>query len=114
MLILVLCATYRGYVFLGKLKQLLPDAQLLVVSFPEDPWEPAYLEKIRNLTFELGGEFIETKQVGSEKLRDLWRSRDIDLIFAVNWRYMIPPNIYRDARLGSFVFHDSLLPEYRG
>jgi methionyl-tRNA formyltransferase len=35
-------------------------------------------------------------------------------MYAVRWRYMIPPGVFLRATRGSYVFHDSLLPEYRG
>ena len=35
-------------------------------------------------------------------------------MFVVSWRYMIPSAVYHRASLGTFVFHDSLLPKYRG
>ena len=38
----------------------------------------------------------------------------IDVAFCVSWRYMIPPHIYNRPSRGTFVFHDSLLPKYRG
>jgi methionyl-tRNA formyltransferase len=38
----------------------------------------------------------------------------VDLLVAVGWRYLVPKEVYTKARLGAYVFHDSLLPEYRG
>lgn len=112
--IALLCATRRGYRFLERLIALVPEADLVVFSFPEDPWEPRFLEDIRALTQSAGGQFFETCHVGSPKWSEFWQTSTIDLMFAVSWRYMIPPRIYSRARLGAFVIHDSLLPEYRG
>lgn len=112
---ILLCATQRGYRFLQKLVSLLdPSTDLMVFSFPEEPWEPPFLNDIRNLTLSKRGQFFEAKQVGAERWNHFWETTDVDLMFAVSWRYMIPPRIYRRARLGAFVFHDSLLPQYRG
>jgi methionyl-tRNA formyltransferase len=44
----------------------------------------------------------------------VWANNPVDLMFAVSWRYIIPEKVYERARLGAYVFHDSLLPEYRG
>lgn len=114
MRIAILCATRRGYLFVEKLAALAPDSELLVFSFPEEPWEPCYLDDIRALTLAKGGQFFVTKQVGSERWQSFWETTPIDLLFAVSWRYLIPPRVYQRPCLGSFVFHDSLLPAYRG
>ena len=114
MRIVTFCATQRGYRFIRKLVELAPDSQLVVFSFPEDAYEPPFLDDIRNLTESVGGRFIETRQVGSKRWLQFWETTDVDLMFAVSWRYMIPATVYERARLGAFVFHDSLLPKYRG
>ncbi|MEZ4683737.1 MAG: formyltransferase family protein [Caldilineaceae bacterium] len=114
MRVAVLCATRRGYRFLQKLTELYPQCELVVFSFPEEPWEPRFLDDIRQLTECKGGCFYETRQVGSRRLQHFWASTEIDLMFAVSWRYLIPAKVYRQPRLGTFVFHDSLLPAYRG
>ncbi len=114
MRIALFCATQRGYRFLEKLHALLPEAELMVFSFREDPWEPPFLERIRQLTEACNGQFYESKQVGASRWDTLWNSTPVDLMFAVSWRYMIPAQVYERARLGAYVFHDSLLPAYRG
>jgi methionyl-tRNA formyltransferase len=112
MRIVLFCATRRGYRFLQKLAQLAPEAKFVVFSFKEDAWEPPFLEDIRELTGTIGGQFFETKQVGGIRWQTVWEQ--VDLMFAVNWRYIIPPEVFERAHSGAYVFHDSLLPEYRG
>jgi methionyl-tRNA formyltransferase len=114
MRIVLLCATRRGYLFLRKLSALLPQSDLVVFSFPEEQWEPLFLDDIRDLTLAYNGRFFEARQVGSQRWTKFWESMVVDLMFVVSWRYMIPSTVYRRPRLGTFVFHDSLLPEYRG
>lgn len=114
MRVVLFCATRRGYQFLQTLHRLLPDAELCVFSFREDAWEPPFLDDIQRLTLECGGQFYESKQVGAPRWEDFWSSTPVDLMFAVSWRYIIPAQVYQRARLGAYVFHDSLLPEYRG
>ncbi len=114
MRIVLFCATRRGYRFAEKLLQMQPDAEFIVFSFREDPWEPPFLDDIYRLTVQAGGQFYESKQVGAERWQELWASTPVDLMFSVSWRFMIPPAVYQQARLGAYVFHDSLLPEYRG
>jgi len=114
MRIALLCATRRGYLFLRRLIQCRPEAELAVFSFREEPWEPPFLDDIRALTEAHGGQFREAHQVGSQSLVSFWESTPLDLMLAASWRYLISPRIYRRPRRGTFVFHDSLLPEYRG
>lgn len=67
------------------------------------------------LTLAKGGCFFETRQVGHARAgNDFGVTTPIDLMFAVNWRYLIPASVYQKPRQGTFVFHDSLLPTYRG
>ena len=112
--LVLLCATRRGYLFLRKITELLPNANLFVFSFREEPWEPPFLHDIRDLTLSGGGRFLEAGGIGSEKWSQFWESTSIDLMFVVSWRYLIPTRVYNKSRLGTFVFHDSLLPKYRG
>ena len=112
--IALLCATHRGYLFLHKLSSLIPKADITVFSFRETEWEPPFFDKISGLVKEFGGEIIEVKNVGDRKLKAFWDSTDLDIMFAVSWRYLIPRAIFERPRLGTYVFHDSFLPEYRG
>jgi methionyl-tRNA formyltransferase len=99
--------------FLERVLALAKDAELTVVSFPEEAGEPPFLEDIRHLATSHGARFVQTRQVGNEQSAWLWETPP-DVLFAVSWRYMIPPEVYLRATRGSFVFHDSLLPAYRG
>ncbi len=114
MRIVLLCATRRGLLCLAKLAEMCPGSGLTVFSFREEPWEPPFLDNIRELTLANNSQFYEARQIGSLQWKSFWERTQVDLMLAVNWRYMIPPDIYRRPRLGTFIFHDSLLPEYRG
>ena len=111
--IALLCATRRGARVLERLVAIVPDAELSVVSFAEEPGEPPFLADIRGLSVLHGARFTETRQVGSSRHAALWEPAP-DLLIAVSWRYMVPPHVYERAKNGAFVFHDSLLPAYRG
>jgi len=108
-----MCNTKR-VVFFKKITNLVQDTDLLVFSFQEEPFEPLFEREIEEFTISHNGYFVEGKMVGSEKFENYWKSRPIDLLFAVNWRYLVPKRIYSLAKLGAYVFHDSLLPAYRG
>jgi methionyl-tRNA formyltransferase len=109
-----LCATARGLRVLNRLAELAPDAHLSVFSFREETWEPPFLDDIRARALELGAQFHEARQVGAERWKPVWDAAPVDLLLAVNWRYIVPQSVYSRARLGAYVFHDSLLPAYAG
>jgi len=106
MRVALFCATRRGLRCLRKVAELRPDCDLTVVSFREEPWEPPFMDDIRAVALERDGRFLEARKVEVFE--------PVDLILAVNWRYVIPPSVYHLARRGAYVLHDSLLPEYRG
>lgn len=113
MRIALFCATRRGLLFLRKLKELAPGAELVVFSFKEEPHEPPFLEEIRREAQAEGGAFNEVMRSSPGDVLPAL-AEGFDLLFAVSWRYLIPPVVYQRARIGSFALHDSLLPKYRG
>lgn len=112
--IVLLCATNRGYRFAQKLFHIGRGHWFTVLSFQETPWEPPFIAGIQSLTEAHGHRFIEARNVARPSLEEFWRETPFDLMFMVSWRYLVPAEVYSRARLGSFVFHDSLLPKYRG
>lgn len=114
MRIVLLCATHRGYRVLERLAALQPDADLIVFSFREEAHEPPYLDAIRALALNRGATFYEARQIGAAKWRAFWQTTPVDLMLVVSWRYLIPPEVYELPKQGTFVFHDALLPAYRG
>lgn len=113
MKVCLLCATRRGLRFLERFVDLAPAAELVVFSFREEPIEPPFLDAIRACTESAGGRFVEGKRVGQGRFAPVWEE-PFDLLFAVSWRHLVPPAVYQQARLGAYVFHDSLLPKNRG
>lgn len=113
MQITVLCATDRGYRALKCLRKMEPDADFLVVTFHETPHEPPYLETIRAFCEQMGCEFLVQRDVQSTPVRERITT-GTDLLFCFGWRYWVPKSVYGKAKLGAYVVHDSLLPEYRG
>ncbi len=109
--ILVLCATRRGVAFTRRLFALHPIAEYTVASFLPEAWEPDYLPELEAVVVEAGARLVLTKRIELEKI---YADGVIDLIFAVNWRYMVSREVWSRAALGAYVFHDSLLPRYRG
>jgi methionyl-tRNA formyltransferase len=112
--IVLCCATARGVAFLDRLAQLAPEAELTVVSFPEQAHEPRFLAELQARAAAAGAVLVEKRRLVLADLEAARGSSAFDLLFAVSWRYLVPPEVFRQARLGAFVLHDSLLPGYRG
>ena len=113
MRIALFCATRRGLLFLQKLRALAPAADLVVCSFREEAHEPPFLEEIRRATEGFGGRFFEVRRGSAAEVAEAL-ANGFDLLFAVSWRYLIPPAVYKWAAVGSYAMHDSMLPRYRG
>jgi methionyl-tRNA formyltransferase len=107
----LLCATRRGVAFAQRLLTLRPDAEVAVCTFPEEPWEPRYVDDLRILLQGPDRHFRVARQVAPA---DLFAGQPFDLLFAVSWRYILKPEVYGRAQRGAFVFHDSLLPKRCG
>ena len=112
--IVLLCATNRGHRIARLLFEIGQGHDFTVFSFRETAWEPPFLDDFRAVTLEHGHRFIEARNVARASLSSFWREQPVDLMLKVNWRYVVPAVIFQRARLGSYVFHDSLLPLYRG
>lgn len=111
--IVILCATDRGIQFAQHVFKIGAGHDFTVFSFPETPWEPKYFDDLRQLVDGHGHRFHQARNVAHPKWKAFW-SDPVDLLLMVSWRYLVPSSIYRRARLGAYVFHDSLLPKYRG
>jgi len=113
--ICLLVATKRGRRFLECVHDLIPSASLTVVTFRENEDEPAFFDDIKHFCEQVRAKVFVAKQVGLDKYQSFWDElMPIDAMFVVSWRYMIPQTVYSRPLRGTFVFHDSLLPSYRG
>ncbi len=112
--ITLLCATNRGITFLKKFLDIYQKCNLTVFCFREEPWEPPFMDDIREFTLSKNGQFFEARQFTNARWENYWASAEVDLMLAVNWRYILPKSVYQRPKLGTFIFHDSFLPEYRG
>src|SRR5262249_10887862 len=94
------CVGKKGYDFLASLcaRDHRPS---LVCAYPQPNDRSRSFERIRSLASEAGALFVESR---TPRIEQTGLS-----IFVVGWQYIIP-----DADLNLIVFHDSLLPRYRG
>jgi len=85
-----------------------------VFSFKETSWEPKYLSQIEEVAKNHKADFFETRNIADSKFDNIFRQFPPDIMFFVSWRYLVPAHIYNRSNIASIVFHDSLLPAYRG
>lgn len=48
------------------------------------------------------------------KLENFCTAIDYDFLISISWRYLIPPGVFRKARIGSINLHRGDLPKYAG
>lgn len=113
MRVVLLCATQRGRKVAERLLRIMRDAHVVLVTFREEPWEPPFFDDIRSLAAASNASFIEATRLDTPEAAVIW-NEPVDLLLAIGWRHLVPSTHYSSIRLGAFVFHDSLLPKYRG
>lgn len=112
--IVFLVAAERGLRCLNSALTHLTDSDTVTVfTFHETNWEPKYVNKIKLLSNKYKVRSFVTTKVHDEKYASYF-GENVDIIFVIGWRYMIPRSVYQKAKVGCFVFHDSYLPRYRG
>ncbi|HEX8922449.1 MAG TPA: methionyl-tRNA formyltransferase [Pyrinomonadaceae bacterium] len=110
----LLCAGEIGYRCLQRLIRLDQATLRAVFSYRVEPPQGEYLDQTRELCERAGVPFYETANVGHGQFENLWEALELDYIFAIKWRTMIPRHVIEAAREGLIIFHASLLPKYRG
>ena len=114
MKIVILVSAERGRRCLESLYECISNRDhITVFTFLETPWEPRYVESIKELAKKHKSGFYITSKVHDDKYTKIW-SNEVDVIFAIGWRYLIPRQVYKSARRGCYIFHDSYLPKNRG
>lgn len=84
-----------------------------VVSFEEKYVEKSYDKDIQILCAKVGATFYFWKNVKGSIMK-ICNEANISIAFAVGWRFLLPVEINLATEYGLVVFHDSLLPKYRG
>jgi len=114
--LVVLCATARGLSCLQKVFELRPHDSIWVGTFPESAEEPPFVDDIRQASLGRQAEthLIVSRRVDGKMWAPVWEEQKLDLMIVISWRYLIPRSVYEIPVHGTYVFHDSLLPTYRG
>lgn len=112
--VVLFVATARGLSFCKHFHAKYKDVNLTVVSFREDDNEPPFLNNIMEYCFYNGIVFFESKKMHVGDVAAYLEKCRPDVAFVVSWRYLMPDNIVTLFDRGVYVFHDSLLPRFRG
>lgn len=110
MRIVLFGAGNKGSQVLKKLIELKQDV-VGVFYLDEDAHETIWYDKIKDIADDCD---IPRFQHNNKHTKELIYNLHPDVIFAVGWRYKISKDIYSIPPKGTIVFHDSLLPKYRG
>lgn len=107
-------ATYKG---LTCLKDLLSAGNKekigFVCSFRETNVTEAYYEDIKRLCITEDIKYFDWPSI-KDNLVDTIKRTDVDMAIAISWKYMLPLAVNEVMKYSLFIFHDSLLPTYRG
>ena len=103
----------RGSAILNKLLEL--QQQVVgVFYFEEDPHEKIWYEKMQDVAVRRGISSFNHTTTSKWDLTQILRNLRPEIMFVVSWRYRIERAQYSIPPRGCVVFHDSLLPKYRG
>jgi len=107
-------ATEKGYSVLNHIIEKNEQKSIgLVVSFKETNVRESYYERIESLCKDFSIPFFAWSDITNE-LPDLISKHSITNIVAVSWRFLLPITLNSLLKDDIIVFHDSLLPKYRG
>ena len=111
--LLLFLATEKGYTVLQQAVKQNADSIGCVVSFPETNVIKSWHEDIFALCRQNGIRFCLWQDIKND-IEKFVRDGGFYTAVAVSWKYLIPLSINKYMNCGLIVFHDSLLPRYRG
>lgn len=112
--ILLFIATEKGYEVLEKLYKYDKKIIGLVSSFKEENVKEKFYYKIEEFCKEKQISFKEYNKEFRQNLEGILKAFNITEAVAISWRYFIPLKINKLLETKLIIFHDSLLPKYRG
>lgn len=113
MTICLMIATEKGYFVLRSIKEMFPNISLKVTTFNEINMQESYSEKIQeyckinDISFSMWGDYKD------KFYKDVMNNHFTEVV-CIGWRYLIDPVVNQYLRHKLIVFHDSILPKYRG
>jgi methionyl-tRNA formyltransferase len=112
--ILLFIATEKGFEVLKKLYKYDKKIIGLVSSFQEEYVKEEFYYKIEEFCNEKQISFKEYNKEFKQNLESILKAFNITEAVAISWRYFIPLKINKLLETKLIIFHDSLLPKYRG
>ena len=112
--ILLFIATEKGFEALKKLYKYDKKIIGLVSSFQEEYVKEEFYYKIEEFCNEKQISFKGYNKEFKQNLESILKAFNITEAVAISWRYFIPLKINKLLETKLIIFHDSLLPKYRG
>ena len=112
--ILLFIATERGFEVLKKIYEYDKEIIGVVSSFQEVDVKEKFYNKIENFCNKERIFFKEYNKEFKQNLEDIIKTYNITEAVAIGWKYFIPLKINKLLETKLIIFHDSLLPKYRG
>lgn len=112
--LLLFIATEKGYEVLKKLYEYDKEIIGIVSSFQEVNVVEGFYFKIEEFCNEKQISFKEYNKEFIQNLEDVIKTHNITEAIAIGWKYFIPLKINKLLETKLIIFHDSLLPKYRG
>lgn len=107
-------ATNKGYVVIKELcEKGLEDKIAFVSSFEEVDVSDSYTERIRDFCVDKGIKYFDWSEIKNNLIATIKES-GAKIVFTISWKYIIPLDVNDVLSVPLIVFHDSLLPRYRG
>lgn len=85
-----------------------------VFYFDVDPHEKVWYRRVEDIAAEREIPSFKYGTVGGSDTCQILKNLNPEIILVVGWRYLIPKEQYSIPPKGCIIFHDSLLPKYRG
>jgi Methionyl-tRNA formyltransferase len=111
--LLLFIATKKGYEVLKNIFLYDKSAIGLVTTFKESDVQASYSEEIEAFCKDNGIAFLKWSDIKNNLVENIITYKITEAI-AIGWKYLIPLDINKYLRNNLIVFHDSLLPAYRG
>lgn len=112
--ILLFIATEKGFEVLKKVYEYDKEIIGLVSSFKEVNVKEKFYNKIEKYCNKEKIFFKEYNKEFKQNLKDIIKKYSITETIAIAWKYFIPLKINKLLETKLIIFHDSLLPKYRG
>ncbi|MCH7946035.1 MAG: hypothetical protein IIC73_08505, partial [Armatimonadetes bacterium] len=113
MRVFLFVATMKGLSVLKALTEAAPGAIAGVCSFREENVATSFYDKIKGLAEESGAQFHAWREISGD-VRSVVVESNATHVIAVGWRFLLPTELNNDLECPMLVFHDSILPKYRG